>query len=168
MLALPLLLALNIVVWLVVLAYTFKLPPFVRRWNPWVALGAAFAALGLSIWSYQDAARQQVKSRALTHYYAGISAKQLGNLEEAEKEFDKALSLQPGDEQAQQQLQEIQQQKPAERREQRKETKVEAPPPSAQPVQPAPAGQPAAPQPKGPQPAPAHPEGTRPPPTKPP
>ena len=79
----------------------------------------------------------QVKSRALTHYYAGISAKQLGNLEEAEKEFDKALSLQPGDEQAQQQLQEIQQQKPAERREQRKETKVEAPPPSAQPVQPA-------------------------------
>lgn len=129
MLTLPALLAVNILAWLIVLVYTFRLiPALARRWNAWLALGGALAAAVLSLVSYNQAAKLQVRQQALKHYWAGLDEKKRGNLEEAERQFEKSLSIQPGNPEAEKEIQEIRQQKPAEQREQRKEARVEAPP----------------------------------------
>ncbi len=120
------LLAFNLLVWLAVLAYTFKLvPALARRWNLPLALTAIAAAIVLSGLSYQSASRGQVKQQAQTHYYAGIDEKERGNLAEAEELFEKALSLQPGHPDAERELAEIRQQRPAEKRVQKREATVD-------------------------------------------
>lgn len=124
------LLALNIVVWGAALAYLFGWPR-ARRWNLWAALAAVAVAAGTSLASYPYARRAQVRERALKHYYAGIDERQRGNLEEAEKQFQQARVLDPANPDAARQLQEMQEQRPAERREQRKETRI-VPAPGAQ------------------------------------
>src|SRR5437764_110167 len=98
MLTLPVLLAANLVVWAAALVYVFRLiPGLARRWNPWLALGSALAAAVLSLASYPQAQRLQVREQARKHYFAGIGEKQRGDLAEAEKQFEKAIALQPGD-----------------------------------------------------------------------
>lgn len=126
------LLAANIILWLGVLVYTFKLaPPLARRWNSTVVFLCLVLAFTASYFSYRVATRLQVKEQAQKHYYAGIDEKERGNLEEAEQQFEKALSLQPGHPQAEQQLSEVRQQKPAEKRVQKKDAEIDpnAPPP---------------------------------------
>lgn len=120
------LLALNLLVWLAVLAYAFKLvPPLARRWNLPSALAALAVAVLVSMVSYQSAVRSQVKQQAQTHYYAGIDEKERGNLAEAEKQFERALSLQPGHPEARHELAEVRQQKPAEKRVQKRAAAVD-------------------------------------------
>src|SRR5437016_6320892 len=98
MLTSPVLLWINIGVWAAVLVYVLRLVPrLARRWNPWIALGSALAAAVISLVSYSQAHRLQVREQARKHYFAGIDEKQRGNLEEAEKQLEKAISLQPGD-----------------------------------------------------------------------
>lgn len=149
------LLALNIVVWLAVVAYSLRLvPPLRRAWRPLVAGALLAAAAALSLGSYRLAERQQAREAVARHYFAGIDERRRGNLDEAERQFREALSLKPGDPQARRQIEELEQQRSAERREQRREARVDpaaapAPAPSQAP-QPAPAAKPAPPAPPAP------------------
>lgn len=123
------LLALNIVVWLVVLAYSLRLVPARgRAWKPWLIPVLILAAAGLSFFSYGTAKRQQARKQFEDHYVSGLGLKQQGNFAEAEQEFERAHALRPGNPDVEQQLRELKDRKTAERREATKETQVTAPP----------------------------------------
>ncbi|HTE16789.1 MAG TPA: M1 family aminopeptidase [Armatimonadota bacterium] len=142
---LPLLLVVNGVVWLALLAYCVLSPRF-RRWNGWLALVGVVAAVALSAASYRYATQVRVKERYARHYHAGIDERDRGNLEEAERQFQQALAVEPSSGEARKQLEEIRTQNPAEKREQDRETRVEpvpAPAPSPSPAGASPAARPA-------------------------
>lgn len=136
------LLALNIVVWLLALAYLLRLVPALRRhWHPLLAVLALVTCGVVSFASYRVSRQQQVKQRFRQHYDAGIDEKQRGNLDAAERQFREALSVRPGDPEVQRQLQELKDQKTAERREQVKDTQVAPADPGSPPTTGAPAQQ---------------------------
>ncbi len=118
----------NIVVWLAALAYL--LAPKLSRgkpvlpWNLGVAVALVAGAFFVSCASYRFGRREQTRELAQKHYNAGIDEKQRGNLKEAERDFQQALTLQPGIPGAQEQLGEIARDSRAEQREQQKDTRV--------------------------------------------
>jgi aminopeptidase N len=128
------LIALNVLVWAAALAY-LVLKPRIPRWHWGVAAGVVLAAVVVSAFSYRQSARPSKKDLFLKHYYAALDEKRRGDLEAAEKELETARTLQPGDPRVAQELQELSQQKPVDRREQRKEVRVD--PSAAPPPQPA-------------------------------
>lgn len=123
------LLALNIVVWLLVLAYSLRLIPRRERlWKPWLIPFALVAAAGLSFFSYQLAQKEQARKRFEQHYVTGLGLKQQGNFAEAEQEFERARALRPGSPEVEQQLKELKERKTADRRESTKDTRIAAAP----------------------------------------
>jgi hypothetical protein len=123
------LLALNIVVWALALAYSLRLiPPLRRAWRPWAIPILALVAAGVSFASYRTSRRQEVKQRFDQHYVAGLSLKAQGNFEEAEVELEKAQAIQPGNPDVKEQLRQLKEKKTADHREATKETRVEGGP----------------------------------------
>ena len=141
------LLFLNIALWLGVLTYGLRLIPALRRrWRAWAAIAGVAAAAAVSVASYRHAEKSQVRVKALRHYHAGIDGRKRGNLEEAERELRRAVELQPGHPEAKRALEELKaQQKPAEKREVRRETRVDQTAAIPSPAAPASSGEPAAP-----------------------
>jgi aminopeptidase N len=149
------LLIVTILVWLALLAYLAAAPLLGTRWSRWGAAGIAVAALALSGTYAAIAPRQRRQETIAKRYWAGIDERQRGNLEEAEKQFEQVLSIDPGNTDARRQLEEIRQERPAERRIQEREARVDrVPSPSGQPSPtPPPGNQPVA-QPPPPEPIP--------------
>lgn len=122
----PALIALNLVLWITVLAYALRLvPPVKRFWRGWAALLSITAAIAVSVGSYRLGRREQTRRIFEQHYAAGIDERSRGNLEEAEKELEAAQGIQPGNPDVRQQLADLKQQKPAEKRVQVKEARVD-------------------------------------------
>jgi len=141
---LPGLLALNVALWGGVLLYALVVTP--RRSKSWSPnarranlagiAAAALMAAAASALSYQHSQQVQVRQKAQEYYHAGIDNVQRGDLTAAAEDFEKARALQPGHPQASEQLQKIQQQKTADRREVRREATVDPnlPPPASVPA----------------------------------
>ncbi len=128
------LLVITIVVWSAVFAYLLRLiPPSGqrgRRGRPGWAVGAVAAAMALSVACYRLGTAQRVRDQAARYYHAGIDDRARGNLQQAEEELQKAVSLDPGRTDAQRQLEALRTEHQAEHREQTRETVV-APVPAA-------------------------------------
>lgn len=139
------LLVISIVVWCGALLYSLCARPLIRRPpHPAIVLALWVVAGALSFWTYQENQRAHVQRQFRRHYQAGIGERERGNLEEAERELREAEAIVPGSPEVKQQLEEIRQQKPAERRVQTKAVQVD---PSASAIPPPPekpaSGQPA-------------------------
>ncbi len=109
-----------------ILTMIYACGPF-RRWRRWwaVCLGVLFAS-GASLLAWRDWGRAQVREQARRHYVTGIGARAAGDLSRAEQELEKALTLEPGRPDARQALDEVRQQRPAEKRVQEKSTAIES------------------------------------------
>jgi aminopeptidase N len=134
-------LVITIFVWCGAVLYSLGALPFLRRQrHPAVVVALVVAAGLLTARTFQEHQRAQVRQQFQQHYHAGIDERKRGNLEEAEREFREAEAVVPHSPEVKQQLQEIQQEKPAERRVQTKAVQVDpsagAPPPA--PDKPAP------------------------------
>lgn len=162
------LLTVNIVVWCGLLVYLLGLIPILRRRRSFpVGLVLVAGAVILSVGSNQFVARRQVRQRVATYYQAGLDEIARGNLDEARRQLEETLTLDPGHPQARRKLEEIRRGQQAEHREQRREARVDlqaAPVGAAAPGgMAAPSGVPAANSPAGTVPPPNAPAANRPP-----
>src|SRR5688500_1529496 len=94
---LPLLVAANLLLWTGILVYGLGLIPALAKYRHWGAV-AALVVIGVlvSFGSYQTATQVKRKEAVQRYYHAGLDEKQRGNLAEAERNFEEALTLDPG------------------------------------------------------------------------
>lgn len=131
---LPLLIAVNVLLWAGILVYCLGLTPaFAKRRSGAVMAGLLLTGALASFGSYQAAMQARRKEAIQRYYHAGLDEKQRGNLAEAERHFEEALTLDPGNPQAKQELEGVRKERPTEQREQLKETAVEPAPQSSGP-----------------------------------
>jgi len=135
------LLIITLFVWCGAVLYSLSPLPRIRRYRHPAGIAAlVLVAVFLSFRTVTESKRAQVQRKFQQHYHAGIDERERGNLEEAEREFREAQAVIPGSPEVKQQLAEIKQQKPAEKRVQTKATQVDpgaaAPEPAPRPFDP--------------------------------
>ena len=111
------LLAANIVLALLAVAYVLRLVPRWRRaWDPLNAVSALVIVVCVVVVSQRYWGSQQTTEQALEFYHAALDAQVRGDLQEAEKKLRESLALRPHQPEAQSKLEELQEDQEVEQR----------------------------------------------------